>query len=55
MNEGKKQIPTKKWIQDQVNYHRQAILLNQGSLNLLEAMLQNEIYIEEEKKDVTNL
>lgn len=44
----KEQKPTKKWIEDQIGYHKTQIIMNQGSINLLEAMLKNNIFIEEE-------
>lgn len=42
--------PTKKWINEQIEYHQRQIFFNQGSINLLEAMLKTGIYIEEPEK-----
>ena len=42
--------PTKKWIEEQINYHLKNVFSNQGSIDLLQAMLKNGVYVEEEEK-----
>lgn len=42
-----KQKPTRKWIEEQIQYHKQNILMNQGSINLLESMLKAGVYLDD--------
>jgi len=45
--EEQKTKPTRKWIEEQIQYHKTNILLNQGSINLLESMLKAGVYLDE--------
>ena len=42
--------PTRAFLEDQAASFRKSILMNQGALNLIEFMLKNGVYVEEEVK-----
>lgn len=53
MSEDKPQVkPTKKWIEEQMAYHKAQIIANQGALNLLDAMLKGNVYADDEVKQI---
>lgn len=50
MSEEKKQLPTKKFLIEQIEHCRKAIEQNQGAINLCLQMIKTECYVEEQEK-----
>lgn len=48
-----KQLPTKKFLEEQITSCQVAIFQNQGAINLCKRMLENGMYVEEDCKCVS--